>query len=142
MMIINMTMIQKLIMNDLHIYDWNTENKNLINTNKNFLIENIKNSIINKYLIDGKCLYDFFIYSLNKSLNKKSEKLIVKNIISQIKVDIYYDKFSPFIVQFFDRMKMSIEFKLKVLSYYQIKDNFDKELKDFISEFVNDFIGD
>ena len=136
------TVVFSLNTNEYNIYDWNTENKNLINTNKNFLIENIKNSIINKYLIDGKCLYDFFIYSLNKSLNKKSELLIVKNIISQIKDNTYYDKFSPFIVQFFDRMKMSIEFKLKVLSYYQIKDNFDKELKDFISEFVNDFIGD
>ena len=137
------TVIFSLNNDKYNICEWNTEEKDLINTNKDFFIENIKNSILNTFLIESICLYEFFIYSLKKSLSKLLDNnKSIKYIISRIKKDKYIDKLSPFVLKFFEQMEIYIKCEIKSLLYYQNKENFTKELEDFITEFVNDFIGE
>ena len=138
------TIVFSLDNNNYSIFEWKNENEkeNLINTNNDFFIENIKNKIIKKYLVESKYLYDFFKYWKEEFLLKDlSSEKIIKEIIKQLKSNENYDKMPHFIIKMFERIETLILVKVNKLSDFENKEKFMEILNEIIIESINEFLG-
>lgn len=119
-------------------YDW----KKIIEENNNMLIKNIGNVLTNKYKIESEFLYLYFKFKFDKNISTKQNE-IINNIINDIKNNNINDKFPPFIIKFFENIKVRIknkQNKLKLKNYLD-RDFFMGELCEIIEENINDFLG-
>jgi hypothetical protein len=106
------------------------------------LIQNIKEKIINKYVIESKYLYNFFIYWKEEFLLKNiSSDKIIKEIIKKIKENEKYDVMPHFIIQFFEKIGILLSLKIYTLNSFEDRETFKKVLKEIIIESVQDYLG-
>jgi hypothetical protein len=135
------TVIFSLNNNDFNLFEWKNDKENLININNNFLIDNVKNKIISKYIIESKYLYDFFIYWKEEfTLKNVSSDKIMKEIIKKIKDSEYYDKMPHFIIKMFETIETLISYRINKLNDFDDKDFFMEKLNKIIIESVQEFL--
>jgi hypothetical protein len=136
------TVIFSLNNNDFNLIEWKNDKENLININNDFLIDNVKNKIISKYIIESKYLYDFFIYWKEEfTLKNVSSDKIMKEIIKKIKDSEYYDKMPHFIIKMFETIETLISYRINKLNDFDDKDFFMEKLNKIIIESVQEFLG-
>lgn len=142
------TVIFALNMNNHIIIDWKNENENLITKYDRFILEKIKEKIINKYNIESKCIYYLYKYYINKLKDKiLTSEEIIENIINNFKNYKYIDEIPSFILQFLYKIDTKIEDcndeidKKIIIDKYNNKDYFVNELDKLMIKSVHNFLG-
>lgn len=143
------TILFSLDQDDYFIFDWKNENENenLISINNKLIIDNIKNKLLNKYIIECKHIYYYYKYfnKINNDLINNPDKLI-KKIINEIKKDKNYDELPHFIIKFFENIERDIKYckdnkeKKNKLEFYNDKYNFSEELNEEIKISINEYL--
>ena len=146
-----MSIVFSLNNNNYYPISWiNKDNINLIESNNNIIINLINDSLINKYIIESKHIYNFYKYwEKNIEINEKILQpiKIIKRIINIYKNNQNYDKMPHFILKFFERIETyidickSIEDKKQILVKYLNKDNFIDEINEIIKNSINEYLG-
>ena len=125
-----------------------TENINLIEKNKDFIITIMQNKLIDEYIIKSKCIYSFYKYYRDNcpdELNKTAIKNIeyIKDKYNECK-DI---KSPNYITEFFNNIKFTIEnckdkqSKHTILQHYDDKTYFMEKLEEKIKYSINRYLG-
>ena len=148
---ISISIVFSLNNNNYYPISWiNKDNINLIESNNNIIINLINDSLINKYIIESKHIYNFYKYwEKNIEINEKILQpiKIIKRIINIYKNNQNYDKMPHFILKFFERIETyidickSIEDKKQILVKYLNKDNFIDEINEIIKNSINEYLG-
>ena len=124
-----------------NIFEWKNKDICLIDINNKILFQNIKNKIINKYLIESNLIYHFFIYWNKQFISKElSDEIIIKEIIKKYKKEKCADKSPSFIIKLFEKIEILISYKVHTLDKYENKEMFMELLKKYITESVDDFL--
>jgi hypothetical protein len=125
------------------IIEWKNKNINLIDENNLFIINLIKEKLIEKYIYESKNLYFYFILLKNK-YNDLTQDKIIKNIINEIKTKIEKNKEKTphFIIKFLESIEYHIKFNKKenILKLYEDNDFFNDKLSEIITESIEDFL--
>ena len=143
------TILFSLDQDDYFIFDWKNKDENLILINNKLIIENIRNKLLNKYIIECKYIYYYYKYfkKLNDDLKNPDKPYnLIKKIINEIKIDKNKDKFPHFIIKFFEnierdikRCKNDIQQKNQ-LDIYSDENKFLEELNDTIKISINEYL--
>jgi hypothetical protein len=131
-----------------YTYKWsNSANDDLIHNNKNILIEQLSNGLIDKYLSESNAIFNFYKYHKRNSINTIPDK-IIKDIINAVKTELnkFPDKLPPYYVfKFFEGIGFALSReknnKVTLLNMYDDREYFNNELKEVITESVNDYFG-
>jgi hypothetical protein len=128
-----------------HLFQWNnSDNIDLININKDLIIKQLKDKLINKFVVESKYIINYYKYWKNKFININPDK-IIKNIIIEYKKNNNYDKMPPFILKFFEKIQYELLYnkhkKLEILIDYDNNEFFISKLEEVIIESIEDFLG-
>ena len=136
------TIVFSLNNNNYYSIEWKDKlgSEDLINNNRNMLINFIKDKLENKYKIECKYIFNYYKYWKEIYLNENlTANKIIKNIIDEYEKNKYIDKMPHFILKFFERIEYEIENentkkeKNKILKKYDDKDTFIDKLNKIIS---------
>jgi len=128
-----------------NLFEWkNLSNKeDLIESNKNIIIEQIKNKLINKYNIQSKYLINYYKYWKEIYKNLETDK-IIKSIIKKYKENKLYDKMPPFILKFFEKIEFELLYnknkKNEIFIMYDNNDYFSEKLEEVIKDSIEDYL--
>ena len=130
---------------------WNdNDNNDLIDINKKYCINLLNDSLIKKYNIESKDIYNFYKYwKKNIEINEKIIQpiKIIKRIINIYKDNKNYDKMPHFILRFFESIETdinrckTIEDKKNILVKYLNKESFITEINEVINSSINEYFG-
>ena len=143
------TILFSLDQNDYFIFDWKNKDENLILINNKLIIENIRNILLNKLIIECKYIYYYYKYFKNLNDNLKNPDKpynLIKKIINEIKIDKNKDKFPHFIIKFFENIERDIKRckndiqKENQLNFYCDENNFLEELNETIKISINEYL--
>ena len=128
---------------DYYTYKWNLKN------NYNFIINHIKNILINKFTLEYiNQFYNYFIYKKNIYINKNtdfSSKKIIRFIIKEYKdeyknEDKSKDKHPEFILDFLKKIEEEIEDDDRDINEYDDINKFTIKLKKYIIKSINNYL--
>jgi hypothetical protein len=125
--------------------EWKKGEVNLVDNNKNFLLETMCNTITQKYIEECKYIYYFFVEEFEK-IKKENTNVtqlkIIKRIIDEYKSrTIHKDNIPHFIVKFFEIIEYEVGKKRIMLEEYLDKTFFKKMFDNVIKDSVSGFFG-